>query len=100
MSTAEQLVLEAEPLRYYSHNDEAAFFEWLDKLPCVTSYKGRGKTLYITVNTAAVDDEAFRDLFALFRRYDLDREQLRRLAPAQFTSWFGDAASTDSAPAG
>ncbi|MFE3257117.1 hypothetical protein ACFXPS_16750 [Nocardia sp. NPDC059091] len=95
MGAADELILEAESVRYYSYNDEAAFFEWLDKLPCVISYRGRGTTLYITVNGAQVDDNAFVDLFALFRRYGVDREQLRTLAPRRFIAWFNNAASTD-----
>ncbi|MGW4118107.1 hypothetical protein [Nocardia sp. NPDC004711] len=95
MPAAGDLILEVEPLTYYSYNDEAAFFEWLDKLPCVTSYRGRGRALFIAVNVAAVDDEAFRDLLALYQRYGLSRDPLRRLAPERFTALFETAAPTD-----
>ncbi|MBU3061005.1 hypothetical protein KO481_05635 [Nocardia sp. NEAU-G5] len=80
--------LEAREVLYYSYNDEAAFFGWLDKIPCVKSYVGRGNTLYMEVDPAAVDDENFADLFALFRRYGVDREQLRPLDTGNFSSWF------------
>ncbi|WP_216893819.1 hypothetical protein [Nocardia alni] len=81
-------VLEARKVRYYSYNDEAAFFGWLDKISCVTSYAGRGDTLYIEIDAAAVGDDDFIDLFALFRRYGVDREQLRPLDQGHFASWF------------
>jgi hypothetical protein len=89
MSTTDaRIALEARAIRYYSYNDEAAFFGWLDKIPCVTSYVGRGDTLHIEVDASAVNDDNFLDLFALFRRYDVDREQLRPLAPGRFATWF------------
>lgn len=87
-ATGGETVLEASKVRYYSYNDEAAFFGWLDKIPCVTSYVGRGDTLYIEIDAAAVDDDNFIDLFAVFRRYGVDREQLRPLDPGRFASWF------------
>lgn len=33
--TDDELTLIAKRFWYYSENDEAAFFEWLDKLACV-----------------------------------------------------------------
>ncbi len=35
-----QVALIAKRVWYCSENDEAAFFEWLDKLPCVEKYGG------------------------------------------------------------
>lgn len=81
----------ARRVRFFSPNDEAAFFEWLGKIPCVTAAQGSGDTVYITVDPAAVDDERFMDLFALFRRFGVDREQLRPFDPGRFESWFAKA---------
>jgi hypothetical protein len=86
----DEVVLHARGVVYYSANDEAAFFGWLDKLSCVTSYVGRGDTLYITVKRAAVDVEAFSELNALHLRYGVDREQLKALDTGRFAAWFTD----------
>ena len=40
MTDNKQTVLLAKRVWYFSENDEAAFFEWLDKLPCVEKYEG------------------------------------------------------------
>jgi hypothetical protein len=85
-----KVVLRARRVEYYSANDEAAFFEWLDKLSCVKSYVGRGDTLYITVKRAAVDVVAFSELNALHLRYGVDREQLKALDTGRFAKWFTD----------
>lgn len=85
-----EVVLHARGVVYYSANDEAAFFEWLDKLSCVKSYVGHGNTLYITVKRAAVDVEAFGELNALHLRYGVDREQLKALDTGRFAAWFTD----------
>lgn len=74
-------------------NDEKSFFDWLDMMACVSTYAGRGDTLYITVESAAVDEEALRDLLALFHRYGVDLAQLQVFDTDRFTSWFRDPAS-------
>jgi len=67
----------ARAVRFYSAHDEAAFFEWLERLPCVERYVGRGVDLAICLRPAAVDDECLRELIALFQRYDIqDAHQL------------------------
>ena len=75
MGEAEKVLLQTKPLRYYSQYDEAAFFEWLDKLACVTKYEGRGDTLFKEVQPALVDEAALRELLALFFRYNFDLKQ-------------------------
>lgn len=82
--------LEATNVRFFSTHDESAFFEWLDKIKCVQKYEGRGSTLHITVNTVAVDEEALRELLALFHRYGIAMQQLITFDRPEFTRWFRD----------
>ncbi|RQR33948.1 hypothetical protein DIE04_22680 [Burkholderia sp. Bp8994] len=84
------LVLSAKRVWYYSECDESAFFEWLDKLPCVKRYEGELDVLSIYVDQAKVDESALRELLALFRRYAVEMKQLRVFDRNAFASWFRD----------
>lgn len=82
--------LEATSVRFFSTHDESAFFEWLDKVKCIQKYEGRGQTLYITVHADAVDEEALRELLALFHRYGVAMPQLVKFDRPEFAKWFHD----------
>lgn len=72
-----KVIFEATCITYYSDNDEAAFFEWLDKIKCVDGYSGKGGTLFIKIDAGKIDkDYSLRELLALFYRYDIDMSQL------------------------
>jgi hypothetical protein len=86
--TDKQVVLIAERVWYYSENDEAAFFAWLDKLACVDKYKGELDVLSIYVNVARVDAGSVYELLSLFRRYGVDMKQLRVFDRDEFAHWF------------
>ncbi|GKS68567.1 hypothetical protein W03_05710 [Nitrosomonas sp. PY1] len=83
--------LEARRIRFFSRNDEEAFFEWLDKLTCVEKYFGQGDVLYISLKRVAVDEEALRELLAISHRYGIDIKQLRTFDCDAFSSWFRDS---------
>jgi hypothetical protein len=87
-ATDKQAVLTARRVWYYSENDEAAFFEWLDKLACVEKYRGELDALNIYVNQARVDAGSVYELLALFRRCGVDMVQLRVFDREEFASWF------------
>jgi len=91
MSDRKVLELEATAVRFFSPNDEAAFFGWLTKLSCVRNSEGRGTTLYISVEPAGVDEDSLRELLALFHRYGVDMRQLAKLERDEFTDWFRDS---------
>ncbi len=82
--------LEATDVRFFSQGDESAFFAWLEKLPFVEKYEGRGRTLYILVNSAAVDEDGLREMLALFRRYGIGLRQLAIFDRDEFADWFRD----------
>lgn len=85
-----QAVLVAKRVWYYSENDEAAFFEWLDKMDCVEKYEGELDILSIYVNKALVDAASVYEFLALFRRYGVDMKQLLVFDREEFASWFRD----------
>jgi hypothetical protein len=80
--------IEAVGVRFFSPSDESAFFEWLDKLQFVEKYEGRGRTLYISVNSSIVDEDGLRELLALFRRYGVGMRQLVMFDRDDFAHWF------------
>lgn len=88
MSKVNIIELEATGVRFFSEYDESAFFDWLNKLECVQNYEGRGRALYITVNSEAVNEDALREFLALFRRYGIAMRQLIAFDRDEFADWF------------
>jgi hypothetical protein len=87
MTTPTTVELRAEATRFFSNIDEVCFFGWLKKLPCISMFEGRGDTLYIRVAGPDVDEEALRELLALFHRYGIDMKQLRIFDKEDFAGW-------------
>jgi predicted RNA-binding protein associated with RNAse of E/G family len=85
-----KIELQATGVRFYSAGDEEAFFSWLKKLPFVERTEGRGLTLYMEINSRAVDEDGLRELIALFRRYGVDLAQLVAFDRDEFSDWFRD----------
>ncbi|MEV6255828.1 hypothetical protein AB0L97_21495 [Nocardia sp. NPDC051911] len=90
MSDIGTVVIEATGVTYYSPEDEAAFFGWLDKIACVESYYGRVRTLYLTIDLEAVDEGGLCEIVALYRRYNIDLSELRVLGAGRVGPWFSD----------
>jgi hypothetical protein len=80
--------LQATGVRFFSQGDESAFFNWLKGMPAVKHVEGRHRTLHITVDPSAVDENGLRDFLALFRRYAVDMRQLAVFNRDEFADWF------------
>jgi hypothetical protein len=78
---------------YYSQGDERAFFEWLERIPCVSKLNGEGEELHIHVTGSRVTQGSLRELIAAFRRYGVSMPQLARLETATNRKWFRDPAA-------
>ena len=70
------IVLRADSVKYCSQFDEDAFFEWLNKIQCISQYDGEGSILYIYILRNLVDDCCLREVLAIFYRYNIDMKQL------------------------
>lgn len=79
--------LVATDVVYFSHNDEAAFFEWMGKNKAITSFKGVGSDLLIEFSIGA-SEENVRDIIALFYRYNINMKQLAKLSTKRNSRWF------------
>jgi hypothetical protein len=88
MADAPLIELKAQGTVFFSQLDEAAFFAWLEKLPCVSGFAGRGDILFIQVHVSKVDEYGLRDLLALFWRYGVDMKQLAAFDKQEFAHWF------------
>lgn len=75
---------------YYSQGDERAFFEWLERIPCVSKLDGEGEELRIHVSGSRLTQGSLRELIAAFRRYGVSMPQLARLETATNRKWFRD----------
>lgn len=93
MNPANAVELEAKDVRFYSEGDEAAFFEWLDKIPCVSNYRGEGRVLLISVDRGRADEDSLRELLAIFFRYRIAMRQLSIFDSEAVAEWFRSPAS-------
>jgi hypothetical protein len=80
--------LECRKVRFYSDNDEAAFFSWANSIPRVASVKGRGHSIIVSVKSGNISDLTLRELIALFKRYRIAMKQLAQFKSPQNKSWF------------
>jgi len=88
MSAPPTIELHAESVFYYSRKDEDAFFEWLAKIKCVTKIGGRANILSMTIQLVLVDQDALRELLAIFHRYGISMSQLVALERPEWAAWF------------
>jgi hypothetical protein len=79
--------------RYGSQGDERAFFEWIERIPCIERFWGSGPALYLQVPRRRISDACLRELLALFRRYDIDMSQLAQFENASNRRWFRNPAA-------
>ena len=75
---------------FYSAFDEDVFFEWLKKIPCVSTVRGFGEELYIDIDKSKFTEMHLREMLALFYRYDIDMRQLEVFLNDDNKSWFFD----------
>mgnify|MGYP001203960221 CR=1 FL=1 len=80
--------LQATGVRFFSQGDETAFFGWIKSFPFVEQIEGHGRTLFMKVNSSAIDEDGLRELLALFRRYGVDMAQLVAFDREEFAEWF------------
>ena len=78
---------------FYAQGDETAFFSWLKSIKSVKRIVGRGWSLELTLAATKLPRDDFRELFAVFERYRLDKSLLRPFLPKNAKwaqSWLKD----------
>lgn len=81
-------ILVCKSVKYYCMNDEAAFFEWIDKIKSIKKYDGSGDELYLYMKSNRIEDADLREIIGLFRRYKTDMKQLKVFLNEDNKQWF------------
>jgi len=64
----DQIILVCTPLRFYTDNDEALCFEWIEKIKSIDKYHGVGRELHLLVKSNIIPNKDLLDLMGLFDR--------------------------------
>ena len=75
-------------MKFFSNDDEELFFDWINKIKCIKSYKGIGSELHLEVVDRSMTFDEFRNLYGIFKRYNLDN-------PQQIKTIFGNTDNQD-----
>jgi hypothetical protein len=80
--------LECKRIFFYSENDELLFFEWIERINCISKWEGVGDRIILYVKSKRISDKDLRDLLALFQRYKINMRQLEQFHNAKNSKWF------------
>jgi hypothetical protein len=75
-------------VRFLHQADERAFFEWLERIPCVGSFQGEGSDQLVVRLKRGPDDDDLRQLLALLFRYGAKLDQLAKFETDENRGWF------------
>jgi IS30 family transposase len=75
---------------FFHASDERAFFEWLERIPCVATVANEGSEGLVVRLKHRPGQDDLRQLLALCHRWGLDMTQLAKFATDQNRSWFCD----------
>lgn len=73
---------------FFHHNDERAFFEWLQRIPSIATVQGEGADGLVVRFKRRPGQDDLRQLLGLFRRYGLDMRQLAKFETPANRAWF------------
>ncbi|MDB5678367.1 hypothetical protein [Sphingomonas bacterium] len=88
----------APNVRYWHPSDERAFFEWLDRMPCVRDYHGVVRDLFINFRRFPTHDDLW-EIIGFCRRYEIDLAQLAKFVTDENSRWLPDEISWDPSQA-
>lgn len=75
---------------FYHSADERAYFEWLERIPCVASVKGDGsRGLVVKLKRRPGQDDLWQ-LLALAHRYKVDMRKFAKFETDTNRAWFRD----------
>jgi hypothetical protein len=82
--------LRCDSVRFFSPEDEAAFFNWASRIVGVSGVRGEDRSIVIELGEASPSEDTLRELLALSRRYQVPAKQLARFLSDENASWFRD----------
>jgi hypothetical protein len=77
-------------IRFYSPQDEAHFFSWLESISGVTEVYGHLHSIIAVVDELKIDDDSLEELLAIHNRYNADMSQLKDFLTKENRHWFYD----------
>lgn len=83
-----EVILTCKAVKFHFELDEAAFFEWIKKIPSIIKYNGRGNELYLYFKNKNISDDDLRSVIGLFYRYKIDMKQLQIFLDDNNREWF------------
>jgi len=86
----EEIILICSGVRFYCNKDEDAFFDWLNKITCISHTSAAGKELYLHIAAQKISDQDLDDLIGLFYRYKVEMSQLAQFLTGDNKTWFHD----------
>ena len=75
-------------VEFYHLADERAFFEWLERIPCVASMRGYGRRGLVVRLKRRPGKDDLKQLIALCYRYRVDMRQLAKFETDANREWF------------
>ena len=75
---------------FYHQTDERAYFEWLERIPCVARVRGEGSRGLVVRLKRRPGKDDLRQLLALSYRYGLDMRQFAKFETDANRAWFRD----------
>jgi len=75
---------------FFHPNDELAFFDWLNRIPCIASVMGEGDLGLVVRLKRRPGQDDLRQMLALCQRYGVDMQQLAKFKTAANEGWFAD----------
>ncbi len=73
---------------FYHQSDERAFFEWLERIPCVSSIRGEGTDGLVVKFKRRPGKDDLLQLLAICHRYNVDMRQLAKFETSENRDWF------------
>lgn len=70
--------------------DEDQFFSWIEKIPSIVKFNGKGDELYLYMKSKIPDND-LRELIGLFYRYKINMQQLSVFLNEDNKAWFFDS---------
>ena len=77
-------------VEFYHHADERAYFEWLERIPCVASVRGEGPRGLVVKLKRRPSQDDLRQFLALAHRYNLDMRKFAKFENDTNRDWFRD----------
>lgn len=75
---------------FFHLNDEQAFFDWLNRIPCVASVSGEGNLGLVVRLKRRPGQDDLRQMLALCQRYGVNMRQLAKFKTSANAGWFVD----------